>query len=128
MKSLIILIALITILGSATATQASVFAGKVPHCWDTDGILYGSYIIGINTDTASKEDILEIMDRASGIHIRPQGYPVVFSSSMYITVQAQEETRMEAEEELIAISEFGSVNIRCNALYYPTHGVVKVIY
>ena len=44
-------------------------AGQIPSCWDNPDVKEGSYIIQIETDRLLKDELLEIMDRASGRYI-----------------------------------------------------------
>ena len=126
MKNLIIIFATLFLTNSAIARD-------VPSCWDNPDVVEGSYIISIDTDTLTKEELLRVMDQARAKHLRPNGYPLLFGNTMFITTQAvdygvgehrlpKDELRRRVEKALQPIADTPGVRISCNGIVRPFGG------
>lgn len=109
------------------------FAGSIPYCWDNSerpAVKDGSFLIQVNTDAVTKDELLDVLDWANGVNLRGDGYPIVYSDAMTIVSQGVDygfgDNRLErkelievVEEELAPIADIDGVLIFCNGIVYP---------
>ncbi|MEK7791329.1 MAG: hypothetical protein AAB309_06860 [Deltaproteobacteria bacterium] len=105
-------------------------AGEIPNCWDRPEIEDGTFLITFSANDVTKQQLVEILNRANGRHIEARQYPIVMDDLIIIAVQAadsgvgeyrlsREELKQAVREELTPIAEIKGVNISCNGIVRP---------
>lgn len=103
---------------------------NVPNCWNNPDVKEGSYLIGIETNKISKEELLKVMDLADGKYLRAKNYPTIFEEYMVINTEAfdpgmegrklsKEELQKIVEHILASISHDSGISISCNVIVTP---------
>lgn len=110
------------------------FATEIPDCWDDEEhqprIADGSFIITLETEIMTKEDLLYVMGVASGHYVEANRYPMIYDDYVIIETNAVDygagEYRLSrrelieaVEEELEPIAAIDGVSITCNHRVYP---------
>ena len=115
---------------------------EIANCWIESGmdIEDGVFIVNVDTTKLTKKQLLTLMNMLSSRNIQPVAYPLIFSDSMFITIQAvdhgfgaaaltREELKSEVEAQLRAALTYGSrkrdygTSAACNHRAYPAPAV-----
>lgn len=103
------------------------FARKIPNCFTRPNVNEGEFLIYVDTEKVTKEDLIEVQSRANGQYISVQSYPFMLGDSMIISVQAidyvyddkrltRRDLKKAAVEELSELQNIPAVSISCNGL------------
>lgn len=126
-----------TLFISATAT-ATASAGSLPECWTTNGrsvghnpageeIADGQWLVNVDVQRASKEDIVWLMTKVERGNLKHVGFPIVFEPDyMVLHVQARGEgarrdaLKRGANAQITEIAARGGVTaVECNGISHP---------
>lgn len=115
---------------------------EIADCWIESGmdIEDGEFIVNVDTSKLTKKELLTLMNMLTSRNIQPVAYPLIFDTSMFITVKAVDEgfgasaltrqqLKSEVEQQLRAALMYGThkadfgTSAACNHRAYPAPAV-----
>jgi hypothetical protein len=104
-------------------------AAEVPNCWSESGrdVVDGSFVIHLDTEKMTKEDIVLALDKAKDKNLEAAGFPMVFSPHIYFVTTAadygvgsyrlsREQLKKAVTEQLSALLSVPGVSAECNGI------------